>query len=89
MKFLILCPLLVTNLSCPLLSLPLSLFHHTPTSPAAQGSSKPTQLYLSHAANPACFPPQHLWLPLSPVFPLYPLPCMALAWPLLATTPVV
>lgn len=88
-KLLIHCPLLVTNLSFPLLLLPLSQFHRTPTSPAVQGISTHTQIYLFHAVDPAHFPLRHLQLPLSPVFPLYLLPCMALVWPLLAITPVV
>lgn len=88
-KLLIRCSVLLTNLSCSLQSLPLSLFHHTPTSPAAQGFCTPTHLYLFHTANLACVPPQPLWLPLSPVFPLYPLQCTPLVWPLLASTLVV
>lgn len=77
---------MLINLAYLLLLLPLSLFHHNPTIPAAQDFYKPAPLSLFHAVSPASFRLHLLWLPL---FPLYLHLCMALAWFLLVFTPVV
>lgn len=81
------CRVLVTRPSYHPLLLPHNLYHHTYVGPAVQDYSTPIQCYLSHAATQTPFPLQLLQSPLFPL--LYMHLCMALVWPLLATTPVV